>query len=117
MRRMVTQEQLNSLGGSKLYKHTVTFGIDVGEEEPWIVTAIFVTNDGDSLLGQEVYEFNDFISGWLKMGEGESAYQTSILAKLTYDSNYLYYNVENSSIETLSIDLSATFLSDNVEEL
>lgn len=117
MRRMVTQEQLNSLGGSKLYKHTVTFGIDVGEEEPWIVTAIFVTNDGNSLVDKEVYEFNDFISGWLKMGEGESAYQTSILAKPTWDSVYHYYNVEDTSIEALAIDLSATFLSDNVEEL
>ena len=64
MRRMVTDQEIAALGGTKLYKHTITLTVDI-EEEPVEVTADLINTISTSLAGQAIPDPETTIHGIL----------------------------------------------------
>ena len=115
MRRMVTNAEIKKLGGTKLYKHTVTLEENMqGDVEE--IEMVFITTSSESLANTDIYELNDFISGY-KVVDGEDGYIGIVLGKPLYGSAIRYMD-GNGSIT--SLDTSSTtekFLTDKVEVL
>jgi len=108
MRRMVTDAEIEKLGGTKLYKHNVTFNMGWGGEyEP--VRAEFVTTDGESLAGKS--SDIEFLSGTL-------TYNYNYHPIFYVTSTYLYfYNMDNNEISVDAEIENGKFLTDTVEAL
>ena len=109
MRRMVTNAEIEKLGGTKLYKHKVSFDVS-GDEEDIEVDAEFITASGESLAGKSIEAM------------------APIGGILTYDYTYcplfyldayacLFYNINYQEISYLSVSGSGKFSADTVEAL
>lgn len=116
MRRMVTNAEIEKLGGTKLYKHTVTLEENMsGDVEE--IEMVFITTSSESLANTDIYELNDFISGY-KVVDGEDGYIGFVLGKQLYTS--LIYYMDSYSGSIVALDTYGTtekFLTDKVEVL
>ena len=116
MRRMVTSAEIEKLGGTKLYKHTVTLKENMsGDIET--IKMVFITLSSESLAGTDIYELSDFISGY-KVVDGEDGYVGLVLGKQLYTSLIYYMNAYSGDIATIdTYDTTEKFLTDKVEAL
>jgi hypothetical protein len=108
MRRMVTNAEIEKLGGTKLYKHNVTFHMGwSGDYGP--VEAEFVTTDGESLAGKS--SDIEFLSGTLSYNYNYHP--------IIYISNYniVFYSMDNYEISGDAEIENGKFLTDTVEAL
>ena len=106
MRRMVTNAEIEKLGGTKLYKHTVTIKIELDEEE-YTRTITLINTIGTSLVGQDMPE--DTLSG---MMEHDYAYNPVIY---TSASEIIWYYTEGH--EWMETYLIGKILTDTVVAL
>ena len=115
MRRMVTDQEIAALGGTKLYKHTVTLDIDIEEEEPVEVTLEFISLTNTSFVGKAPYEINDLFINGVYIYRDEGDWRLPILyIDLSYN-EIKYYGLNGA--DSLIPYESGTFKTDTVVAL
>lgn len=116
MRRMVTNKEIEKLGGPKLYKH-VAYGDWNAQGDIISVKFEFITTRKESLNGVLINSFTNFINGWISQyDQGEWGYPGAILSK---EEIYFYNAVhqEISYLDTSYTPSEGKFESDTVTEL
>lgn len=109
MRRMVTNAEIEKLGGTKLYKHTVTFNFGwTGEYEE--VEADFITLSGESLAGKSANI--EFLSGILTYN-----YMYHPIIFINSGTTLIFFNVDNNELSADGEIENGKFLTDTVEVL
>ena len=114
MRRMVTDQEIAALGGTKLYKHTVTIEEDWGGGDSNVATLEFISLSNESFVGLLPYEISDkFINGWYIYSD-EGDYRYPVLYIDLANNIIEYYATNKSSCTPLTQD---GFLTDTVVAL
>ena len=91
MRRMVTNAEIEKLGGTKLYKHTVKLDTDIQDEEPFEVTLEIISLSNESFAGKQPYEINDDIFSGVYLYWDEGYWRLPILF-ISLSNGYIEYN-------------------------
>ena len=109
MRRMVTNAEIEKLGGTKLYKHKATFYVNIDGDDI-SVKAEFITANGESLAGETI-EIMAPIGGIL-------IYDYTYYPLFYLDEySCFFYNTDSQEIAYFAVGGSGKFSADIVEAL
>ena len=116
MRRMVTDAEIEKLGGTKLYKH-VAYGDFNSQGDICSIKFELITTRKESLNGVLIDNFDNFISGTVAISEGEWLEPGFILSKGPSKAFYVPTWDAIARLDTSYTPSEGKFESDTVTEL